>query len=54
VPSLIQDEELDSGWRAVLPSGLFVSVAIAAVGAGLIIEGLAMRFKELLAAAPWW
>ena len=54
MPSLIQDEELESGWRAALPSALFVSVAIGAAGAGLIIEGLAMRFKELLVAALWW
>jgi len=53
-PSLIQDEVLESGWRAVLPSGLFFSVAIAAAGTGLIVGGLAMRFKELLAAPPWW
>jgi hypothetical protein len=58
-PSLIQDEELEdeeleSGWRAVLPSGVFFSVAIAAAGVGLIAEGLAERFKELLTAAPWW
>ncbi len=54
MPSLIEDEVLESGWRAVLPSGLFFSIAIASAGAGLIVGGLAMRFKELLAVAPWW
>lgn len=54
VPSPIDDEELESGWRAALPSARFVSIAIAAAGAGLVFEGLAMRFNELQAVAPWW
>ena len=53
-PNLSEDEGLESGWRAVLPSGLFFSIAIAAAGVGFIVAGLAIRFRELLAAAPLW
>ena len=38
------DDDLESGWQAALPSGRFVSVAIASAGFGLIIAGLAERF----------